>query len=97
EEGIENRIARHTTHGEALVTGLEAMGVELFGARENKMPVVHMVKVPKGIDETAVRATMIHEFGVEIAGAFGPLAGKVWRIGTMGYSCRKNNIFHVLT
>lgn len=97
EEGIEKRIARHTTHGEALVAGLEAMGVELFGSKETKMPVVHMVKVPEGVDEAAVRQTMLQEFGVEIAGAFGPLAGKVWRIGSMGYSCRKNNILHVLT
>jgi (S)-ureidoglycine-glyoxylate aminotransferase len=97
EEGIENRIARHTKHGEALVTGLEAMGVEQFGAKETKMPVVHLVKVPEGVNEGAVRQTMLHEFGIEIAGAFGPLAGKVWRIGSMGYSCRKENILRVLS
>lgn len=96
EEGIENRIHRHTTHGKALVAGLEAMGVELFGSAENKMPVVHVVKVPEGINEAAVRSTMLNEFGIEIAGAFGPLTGKVWRIGSMGYSCRKNNILRVL-
>lgn len=96
EEGIKSRIERHTTHGKALVAGLQAMGVDLFGSEENKMPVVHLVKVPSGINEASVRSTMLNEFGIEIAGAFGPLAGKVWRIGTMGYSCRKNNILRVL-
>lgn len=96
EEGIENRIERHTIHGNALVAGLEAMGVELFGGKENKMPVVNIIKVPDGVSEPAVRQTMLNDFGIEIAGAFGPLKGKVWRIGSMGYSCRKNNILRVL-
>ncbi|MBY7144224.1 alanine--glyoxylate aminotransferase family protein [Virgibacillus sp. NKC19-3] len=96
EEGIENRIERHTAHGKALVAGLQAMGVELFGEEENKLPVVTIVKVPKGVSESAVRQTMLNEFGIEIAGAFGPLKGKVWRIGSMGFSSRKNNILRVL-
>ncbi|GGB37452.1 aminotransferase class V-fold PLP-dependent enzyme [Virgibacillus dakarensis] len=96
EEGIENRIKRHTKHGKALSIGLKAMGVELFGEEQNKMPVVTIVKVPEGISEQAVRQIMLNEFGIEIAGAFGPLKGKVWRIGSMGYSSRKNNILHVL-
>jgi (S)-ureidoglycine-glyoxylate aminotransferase len=96
EEGLEARIERHRIHGEALAAGLQAMGVALFGSDEHKMPVVTLIKVPEGVDEASVRNTMIHEFGIEIAGAFGPLQGKVWRIGTMGYSCRKNNILRVL-
>lgn len=73
------------------------MGVELFGEEENKLPVVTIVKVPEGISEQAVRQTMLNQFGIEIAGAFGPLKGKVWRIGSMGYSSRKNNILRVLS
>ncbi|ASN06736.1 pyridoxal-phosphate-dependent aminotransferase family protein [Virgibacillus necropolis] len=96
EEGLETRIERHKFHEGALVAGLQAMGVELFGTAEHKMPVVTIIKVPEGVDEASVRSTMIQQFGVEIAGAFGPLQGKVWRIGSMGYSCRKNNILRVI-
>lgn len=96
EEGIDNRIERHTVNGKALVAGIEAMGLKLFGDMESKMPVVTLVEVPEGIDEAKVRGTMLNEFGVEIAGAFGPLVGKVVRFGNMGYSCRKNNILHAL-
>lgn len=96
EEGIDNRIERHTLHGNALSVGLEAMGVKLFGEKDSKMPVVTLVEVPEGLDEVKIRHTMLHEFGIELAGAFGPLAGKVFRIGNMGYSCRKNNILHTL-
>lgn len=96
EEGIENRIKRHTTHGKAIEVGLEAMGMELFGSKENRMPVVNIINVPEGIDEAKVRGTLINEFGIEIAGAFGPLQGKVWRVGSMGYSARKNNVLRFL-
>lgn len=96
EEGIENRIERHTIHGKAVGAGITAMGLELFGEEDTRMPVVNIIKVPEGIDEAKVRGTMLNEFGIEIAGAFGPLAGNVWRIGSMGYSCRKNNILRVL-
>lgn len=96
EEGIENRIRRHTIHGQAIAVGLEAMGLELFGPEEHRMPVVNIINVPDGVDEAKVRGTLINEFGIEIAGAFGPLAGKVWRVGSMGYSCRKNNVLRFL-
>lgn len=96
DEGIEKRSERHQFHGEALAAGLRAMGLELFGGEENKMPVVTVIKVPEGIDEAQVRQTLINEFSVEIAGAFGPLKGNVVRIGSMGYSCRKSNILQTL-
>ena len=56
------------------------------------MPVVTLIETPEGVDEAKVRATMVNEFGIEIAGGFGPLAGKTIRIGNMGYGCRKDNI-----
>lgn len=97
EEGIENRIKRHAIHGQAIGIGVEAMGMELFGSGDHRMPVVNLINVPKGIDEAKVRMTLIHEFGIEIAGAFGPLQGKVWRVGSMGYSSRKNNVLYFLS
>lgn len=96
EEGLDNRFARHKLHEKALVAGIEAMGLELYGDRQAKMPVVTAVQIPDGIDGESVRAMLLKEFEIEIASSFGPLKGKIWRIGTMGYSCRKKNILHVL-
>lgn len=97
QEGLESRIDRHTQHGKAIVAGLEAMGVSVFGEQdETKMPNVTLVETPEGLDEAEIRSTMLQEFGIELAGAFGPLAGKVFRIGCMGYSARKNNVLRTL-
>ncbi|WP_443028931.1 pyridoxal-phosphate-dependent aminotransferase family protein [Sporosarcina sp. G11-34] len=96
EEGLEERFARHKAHEKALVAGLEAMGLTLFGDSRYKMPIVTCVNIPEGVIGDDVRATMLNEFGVEIASTFGSLAGKIWRIGSMGFSCRKENILLVL-
>jgi len=61
------------------------------------LPTVTCVKVPEGIDAESVRAMMLNQFGVEIASSFGPLHGKIWRIGTMGYSCRQENVLFALS
>lgn len=97
EEGLEQRFARHKFHETALVAGLEAMGLTLFGNRDNKLACVTCVNIPSGVDGDAVRTILLEEFGIEIATSFGPLHGKVWRIGTMGYSCRKENVLFVLS
>ncbi|CVN24127.1 Purine catabolism protein PucG [Streptococcus pneumoniae] len=96
EEGLEERFQRHLFHEKALMAGLEAMGLELFGDPDCKMPVVTCIVIPSDIDGEAVRADLLHHFGIEIASSFGPLAGRIWRIGSMGYSCRKENILFVL-
>jgi len=97
EEGLEDRVLRHKLHEKALVAGLEGMGLEIFGEVHDKVPTVTCVKVPKGVVESEVRLDMIRNFGVEIAAAFGPLTGQIWRIGSMGYSCRKENVLRVLS
>ncbi|MDU2064290.1 MAG: alanine--glyoxylate aminotransferase family protein [Sporomusaceae bacterium] len=96
EEGLEARFARHKLHEAALTEGLSAMGLQLYGDPSCKVPVVTSVSIPEGIDGEAVRYMLLEEFQIEIASSFGPLKGKIWRIGTMGYSCRKKNILHVL-
>lgn len=96
KEGLEPRFARHNLASKALVTGLSAMGLELFGDLEHKMPNVTGVMIPSGVDGDAVRSRMLHDFGFEIGTSFGPLHGRVWRIGTMGYSCRKDNVLNCL-
>jgi aspartate aminotransferase-like enzyme len=85
EEGLEPRIARHRAAGEAMADGLRALGLELYGPPPGlaKMPMLAPVRVPDGIDDAAFRARLLEAHGVEIMGAFGPLAGRIWRIGTM--------------
>lgn len=96
EEGLAARFARHALHEQALVQGIQAMGLSLYGDPKCKLPVVTAVTIPEGIDGEAVRNMLLRDFEIEIASSFGPLKGKIWRIGTMGYSCRKKNILHVL-
>ncbi|WP_310550810.1 pyridoxal-phosphate-dependent aminotransferase family protein [Paenibacillus glufosinatiresistens] len=96
EEGLEARYARHRLHERALAEGLEAMGLRLYGDPACKLPVVACAEIPEGVDGEAVRSMLLDRFGVEIASSFGPLKGRIWRIGTMGYSCRENNVLRVL-
>ena len=96
EEGLEERFARHRLHEKALVRGLDAMGLTLYGNPACKLPVVTCIAIPDEVDGESVRAMLLDDFHIEIASSFGPLKGKIWRIGTMGYSCRKKNILHLL-
>jgi (S)-ureidoglycine---glyoxylate transaminase len=95
-EGLEKRFERHQFHESALVAGLKAMGLTLFGDSEHKLPCVTCVEIPGGVDGESVRNMLLDAFSIEIASSFGPLHGKIWRIGTMGYSCRKENVLSVL-
>ncbi|MFC0478000.1 pyridoxal-phosphate-dependent aminotransferase family protein [Robertmurraya beringensis] len=95
-EGLEERFNRHQYHERALIAGIEAMGLKLFGDSSNKLPCVTCIEIPKGIDGESVRKMLLEAFSIEIASSFGPLHGKIWRIGTMGYSCRKENVLAVL-
>jgi (S)-ureidoglycine-glyoxylate aminotransferase len=96
EEGLEARFARHALNERALVAGIQSMGLQLYGDPTCKMPMVTCVQIPEGVDGEAVRAMLLNQFGIEIASSFGPLKGKIWRIGTMGFSCRKKNVLHLL-
>jgi len=97
EEGLDAGFARHALAGKALRAGLEAMGLTLFGDPANRMPNVTGVHIPDAItDGEKVRRDMLLDFGIEIGTSFGPLHGKIWRIGTMGYVCRKANILRCL-
>jgi (S)-ureidoglycine-glyoxylate aminotransferase len=96
QEGIENGYERHSQNDRAIQAGIEAMGLAIFGDRTTKMPTVTPILIPEGVDGDAVRNTLLNDFGVEIASSFGPLQGKVWRIGNMGFSSRKENVLHVL-
>ncbi|MCB2011495.1 MAG: alanine--glyoxylate aminotransferase family protein [Geminicoccaceae bacterium] len=97
EEGLDNGIARHVRTSKALRAGLEAMGLKLFGDATHRMTNVTGVWIPAEIaDADAVRSEMLLDFGIEIGTSFGPLHGKIWRIGTMGHVCRKANVMRCL-
>ena len=86
EEGLEARWARHERHHEALVRGVEALGLELLPFPGERLWTLNAIRVPGGVDEAAVRRTLLAEFSMEIGAGLGPLAGKIWRVGLMGAS-----------
>ncbi|MCM6762990.1 alanine--glyoxylate aminotransferase family protein [Rathayibacter sp. ZW T2_19] len=96
EEGLENTIARHRLHGAAMLAGVQGLGLEVFGDVSHKMSNVVAVRIPEGVNGDAVRGAMLEDFGIEIGTSFGPLHGKVWRIGTMGYNARPDTVLTTL-
>jgi len=96
EEGLDARFARHKQAGAAMVAGIEAMGLAVYGDQAHKMTNVTGIIAPGGVDYDRVKARMRTEFEIEIGAAFGPLAGKIWRIGTMGVNARKHAVLQTL-
>ena len=94
DEGLPARWARHRLHGDALRAGLAALGLSLFGKEPaaHRLPFLTPVVVPDGVDELRVRRRLVEDFGIEIGAAFGPLQGRIWRIGTMGYSAQRQHV-----
>jgi (S)-ureidoglycine---glyoxylate transaminase len=96
EEGMAAAVERHRVHGAAMTAGLVATGLELFGDQSVRMNNVIGVYIPDGVDADGVRATLLGDYGIEIGTSFGPLHGKVWRIGVMGYNARKDAVLTTL-
>ena len=99
KEGLQPCFDRHALASKAMVAGLEGLGLTVFGDKAHKMPNVTGVYIPDGIDGDEgelIRSEMLFDFGIEIGTSFGPLHGKIWRIGAMGYNCRKHNILTCL-
>lgn len=96
QEGLDARFQRHRINERALVAGIQGMGLKLYGDMSSKLPVVTCIEIPDGIDGESVRSMLLNDFSIEIASSFGPLKGKIWRIGTMGFSCQRKNVLHVL-
>ena len=96
EEGLDARFARHKQAGAAMVAGIEALGLTVYGDQAHKMTNVTGIIAPSGVDYDRVKARMRTEFEIEIGAAFGPLAGKIWRIGTMGVNARKHAVLQTL-
>jgi alanine-glyoxylate transaminase/serine-glyoxylate transaminase/serine-pyruvate transaminase len=92
EEGIEESWTRHYENHLALRAGLETMGLELMVPEDERLPQLNAVGIPGGIDDLTVRSRLLGDFNLEIGAGLGALAGKVWRIGLMGYSSRPENV-----
>ena len=97
EEGLENRWERHRRNHLAFVAGIEAMGLSMHVEDPaNRLWTLNTPRVPAGVDDAQLRQYLLSEHGMEIAGGFGPLAGKVFRIGTMGYGSTRENVLMLL-
>lgn len=93
EEGLETRWDRHRVNQLALIAGVEAMGLKLLVEKpSDRLPTVTAVMIPSGVDDVKLRNQLLDEFNIEIAGGFGPIKGKIWRVGLMGYSSQKPNV-----
>lgn len=96
QEGPDKVFARHQESHEALVKGLEGMGLRMLVDKPYRLPMLNTVYSPEGVDELSVRKRLRSEFKIEIGGGLGPLAGKIWRIGLMGHTARKKNVIRFL-
>lgn len=92
EEGLENAWARHQKNHEILKQGLEAMGINFLVKKADRLPQLNAVFIPQGVDDAQVRGTLLSDYNLEIGAGLGAYAGKVWRIGLMGYASRAENI-----
>jgi alanine-glyoxylate transaminase/serine-glyoxylate transaminase/serine-pyruvate transaminase len=98
EEGLENRWARHRVNQQALIAGVEAMGLDLLVKNpKERLVTVTAVMIPAGIDDVKFRNQLLDEFNIEIAGGIGPLKGRIWRLGLMGYCAQKANVLLLLS
>jgi alanine-glyoxylate transaminase/serine-glyoxylate transaminase/serine-pyruvate transaminase len=96
EEGLATRIERHRQNHEAFVAGIEAMGLRMHVAAGHRLYTLNTPCVPEGVNDLNIRKRLMADFSIEIAGGFGPLAGKVFRIGTMGYGSSPENVRFLL-
>lgn len=97
QEGIKHAWKRHQSNHLILRAGLEAMGMNFIVDEAYRLPQLNTVTIPTGVDEAQVRTRLLNEFNLEIGAGLGALAGKVWRIGLMGHTSRKENIFLCLS
>ncbi len=96
EEGLEARFERHWNNAKMLWDGLEDLDISLMVSEEHRLSTLTTPIVPPGVDALAVRKQLLNDYNLEIAGGFGPLKGKIWRVGLMGFSSRRENVLVLL-
>jgi len=92
DEGLENAWQRHENQHQKLTRGLTKLGIEFVVDQQYRLPQLNTVLIPKGVDDAAVRQTLLNEYNLEIGAGLGRFAGKAWRIGLMGYAARTENV-----
>jgi alanine-glyoxylate transaminase / serine-glyoxylate transaminase / serine-pyruvate transaminase len=92
DEGLDTRWTRHAETGSLLAKELEARGFEYVAPEGSRLPMLHCVRVPDGVDEASARKRLLTDYGIEVGGGLGPFAGECWRIGLMGYTCTERNV-----
>ncbi len=96
EEGLERAWARHAHHHRALRAGFEAMGIDFVVDEAHRLPQLNAIYIPGNLDEAGARARLLNDYGLEIGAGLGDLAGRVWRVGLMGYSASRRNVLYAL-
>lgn len=96
EEGLAERWSRHQEMAELFWQGLDRLGLACHVEPDLRLPSLTTVRVPEGVDAKAIAVRLLNEYNIEIAGGFGPLAGKVWRVGLMGFNSRRENVVLLL-
>ncbi len=97
EEGLQNSWARHLLNHNALKAGLESLGLSFIVPESERLAQLNAVTIPDGVDEASVRRQLLQQYNLEIGAGLGALAGKVWRIGLMGYASRPENVLLCVT
>jgi alanine-glyoxylate transaminase/serine-glyoxylate transaminase/serine-pyruvate transaminase len=92
EEGLDARFARHLLNHNALVAGVEGMGLQMLVPPAERLATLNLVCIPEGADDLATRKALLRQYGLEIGAGLGPLAGKVWRVGLQGHSATERNV-----
>ncbi|MFH1774381.1 MAG: alanine--glyoxylate aminotransferase family protein [Methanobacteriota archaeon] len=92
EEGLKKRFERHSSNAELLAENMASLGIELWAQEGYRAPMINAASIPEGIEDTRVRRLLLDKYNIEIGGGLGELAGKIWRIGLMGYSSQKKNV-----
>lgn len=92
EEGLEQAWARHARMHQALKAGFEAMGLNFVVPEAERLPQLNAISVPQGVDEAAVRARLLQDYDLEIGAGLGAMAGKIWRVGLMGFGANPRNV-----
>ncbi len=96
EEGLSKAWQRHQLNHSAFVAGIEAMGLSMTVAADCRLPQLNSVAIPAGVEDASVRKFLLERYGLEIGAGLGALAGKVWRIGLMGFACNRRNVLQCL-
>jgi len=97
EEGLEQRFERHRLNHRALAAGLDRLEIEFLVKEEHRLPMLNAVRIPDGVNDMNVRRYLLNRFDIELGGGLGPLKGKIWRVGLMGYSSTRQNVILFLT